>query len=249
MLFRSLPDIVIDTDQIIGFAFVYPPKKEEGKGKGKGKGKKEKVPKNPKIVYDILRRISDSDSELMGFDPKFCRPEWMMYTVLPIPPPTMRPSVVSDNKTSDDDITQSLHNIIKANNILKDCVNEANSDLDNRNVVNAWNSLKLQVAALVDNETASYAHVCNRAQRPLRTIKSRHKGKSGRVRNNLEGKRTNHSGRTVITADPNISIRELGIPMKVAKNITKPVTVNKMNKLFLLKLVDRKSTRLNSSHT
>jgi DNA-directed RNA polymerase II subunit RPB1 len=57
------------------------------------------------------------------------------------------------------------------------------------------------------------------------------------MRGNLMAKRVDFSARSVITADPNISIKELGIPMKIAKNITKPVTVNKINKLFLMKLI------------
>jgi DNA-directed RNA polymerase II subunit RPB1 len=57
------------------------------------------------------------------------------------------------------------------------------------------------------------------------------------MRGNLMAKRVDFSARSVITADPNISIRELGIPLKIAKNITKPVTVNKINKAFLTKLI------------
>jgi DNA-directed RNA polymerase II subunit RPB1 len=234
-----LPDIYVDKKQIIGFEFGYTSKD----------GVKEKVSKNPKIVYDILKKISDFDSELMGFDPKTSRPEWMMFTVLPIPPPTVRPSVISDNnKTSDDDITQSLHNIIKWNNILNDCLADALTPKEGvviidvykeTNVVSAWDSLQAQIAALVDNETSSYAKVCNRAQRGLKTIKARHKGKAGRIRNNLCGKRTNFSARTVITCDPNLGTDEVGIPQVIAETLTYPEEVNIYNINELTTLVHR----------
>ena len=61
--------------------------------------------------------------------------------------------------------------------------------------------------------------------------------KNGRIRGNLMGKRVDFSARSVITGDPNLSIRQLGVPMKIAKNITKPIKVNDRNRDFLLKLV------------
>jgi DNA-directed RNA polymerase II subunit RPB1 len=61
--------------------------------------------------------------------------------------------------------------------------------------------------------------------------------KNGRIRGNLMGKRVDYSARSVITGDPNLSIKQLGVPMKIAKNLTKPMTVNDMNHDFLMKLV------------
>jgi DNA-directed RNA polymerase II subunit RPB1 len=235
----SFSDVQTDKTQILGFAF-------SSKGK---EGEKIKEPKNAKVIYDILKRISDADSELMGLDPKHSRPEWLMYTILPVPPPTMRPSVVADNnKTSDDDITQSLHNIIKSNNILSACLADEEAEATRSgttdmygtpNVVSTWQSLQSQIASLVDNETNSYAKVCNRAQRPLKTIKGRHKGKAGRLRNNLMGKRTNYSARTVITADPNLGLDEVGVPIEMAYILTYPEVVNAYNIDALTSLVRR----------
>lgn len=227
----ELPDVVVDKKQIIGFAFAYT---------GEDKKKKDRVSKNPMVIYDILKKISDSDCELIGLDPKYSRPEWMMYTILPVPPPTMRPSVIADNdKTSDDDITQSLHNIIKINNILKGNMEESKIGLDDPNILSTWQSLQSQVAALVDNETNSYGKVCNRAQRPLKTLKGRHKGKPGRLRNNLMGKRTNFSARTVITADPNLGLDEVGVPYDMALILTYGEIVNEHNIDALTTLVRR----------
>jgi DNA-directed RNA polymerase II subunit RPB1 len=97
--------------------------------------------------------------------------------------------------------------------------------------------LQYFVAAQVDNKIPGVPTIAQRSGRPLKTIKDRLNGKGGRMRGNLMAKRVDFSARSVITADPNISIRELGIPMKIAKNITKPEVVNDRNRLFLTKLV------------
>lgn len=206
--------------------------------------KKEHIAITPKQVHDVLKKISDEDCNLLGFNPETSRPEWMMITVLPIPPINMRPSVIDENdKTSDDDITQSLHNIIKHNNILRDRladVDKATASKTEKDAIKtAWDALQWYVATLIDNETNAYPHVTNRAHRPLNTIKGRHRGKSGRPRGNLQGKRTNFSSRSVITADPVASIAEVGVPMAIAMILTYPTTVTPRNIQHLTTLVRR----------
>ena len=189
----------------------------------------------PEIVLKILRRISDDDVNFMGFSPVFSRPDWMVCLVLAVPPPAVRPSIKMDGQQrSEDDISHILVNIIKANKTLQEKIQEnANS-----NIIDDWHTvLQYYIATQVDNNIPGVASVAQRSGRPLKSIKERLNGKGGRVRGNLMGKRVDFSARSVITPDPNLSIRELGIPLKVAKNITKPVTVNAMNKQFLLKLV------------
>ena len=93
------------------------------------------------------------------------------------------------------------------------------------------------VATLVDNNIPGVSAVAQRSGRPLKTIRERLNGKGGRVRGNLMGKRVDFSARSVITPDPNISIQELGVPLKIAMNITKPLVVNPENRAFLTKLV------------
>jgi DNA-directed RNA polymerase II subunit RPB1 len=189
----------------------------------------------PEIVLKILRRISDDDVNFMGFSPVFSRPDWMVCQVLAVPPPAVRPSIKMDGQQrSEDDISHILVNIIKANKTLQEKIQEnANS-----NIIDDWHTvLQYYIATQVDNKIPGVASVAQRSGRPLKSIKERLNGKGGRVRGNLMGKRVDFSARSVITPDPNLSIRELGIPLKVAKNITKPVTVNAMNKNFLLKLV------------
>ena len=97
--------------------------------------------------------------------------------------------------------------------------------------------LQYYIATQVDNNIPGVASVAQRSGRPLKSIKDRLNGKQGRVRGNLMGKRVDYSARSVITPDPSLSIKELGVPLKIAKNITKPVKVNDQNRQFLTTLV------------
>ena len=171
----------------------------------------------------------------MGFSPLWSRPDWMVCQVMIVPPPAIRPSVKHDaQQRSEDDLSHILVNIIKTNKTLQEKI-QANAPA---NVIDDWTMvLQYYVATQVDNKIPGVASVAQRSGRPLKSIKDRLNGKGGRMRGNLMAKRVDFSARSVITADPNISIKELGIPMKVAKNITKPVVVNSLNKNFLLALV------------
>jgi DNA-directed RNA polymerase II subunit RPB1 len=187
------------------------------------------------FVLKIFKRISDADVHFMGFSPTWSRPEWMICQVLAVPPPAVRPSIKQDaQQRSEDDITHIIVNIIKANKTLYDKI-EQNAP---SNVIDDWHlMLQYYVATQIDNNIPGVAVVAQRSGRPLKSIKERLNGKQGRVRGNLMGKRVDFSARSVITPDPNLSIRELGVPIKVAMNITKPIRVNSKNRSFLSKLV------------
>jgi len=190
---------------------------------------------SPEMVLKIFKRISDEDVTFMGFSPVWSRPDWMICQVMLVPPPAVRPSVKHDaQQRSEDDLSHILVNIIKTNKTLLDKIlNNAPA-----NVIDDWTMvLQYYVATQVDNKIPGVASVAQRSGRPLKSIKDRLNGKGGRIRGNLMAKRVDYSARSVITADPNLGIAELGIPLKIAKNITKPVTVNKLNKAFLTKLV------------
>ena len=190
---------------------------------------------SPEMILKIFKRISDEDVYFMGFSPVYSRPDWMICQVMSVPPPAVRPSVKHDSQQrSEDDLSHILVNIIKTNKTLQEKIqNNAPA-----NVIDDWSTvLQYYVATQVDNKIPGVAAVAQRSGRPLKSIKDRLNGKGGRMRGNLMAKRVDFSARSVITADPNISIRELGIPMKIAKNITKPVVVNKINKDYLTKLV------------
>ena len=189
----------------------------------------------PEIVLKNFRRISDEDVAFMGFSPVWSRPDWMICQVFAVPPPAVRPSVKHDSQQrSEDDLSHIIVNIIKANKVLQEKI----SQNAQAHVIDDWTTvLQYYIAAIVDNNIPGAAPVSQRSGRPLKSIKERINGKGGRVRGNLMGKRVDFSARSVITPDPNLSIKELGIPMKIAKNITKPVIVNDANRDFLLKLV------------
>jgi len=189
----------------------------------------------PEMAVKILRRISDEDVTFMGFSPVWSRPDWMICEVLAVPPPAVRPSVKHDSQQrSEDDITHILVNIIRANSTLRDKIRQNAA----AGVIDDWTTvLQYYVATEIDNKIPGVASVAQRSGRPLKSIKERLNGKGGRVRGNLMGKRVDFSARSVITPDANLSIKQLGVPMRVAKNITKPVKVTKANTNFLLKLV------------
>jgi DNA-directed RNA polymerase II subunit RPB1 len=194
-----------------------------------------KLNMTPEVLLKQFRRISDEDVSFMGFSPIWSRPDWMICQVLAVPPPAVRPSVKHDTQQrSEDDITHIIVDIIKANKTLQEKI-ATNARAD---VINDWTMLlQYRVATLVDNNIPGVAVAAQRSGRPLKSIKERLNGKHGRVRGNLMGKRVDFSARSVITPDPNLSIKELGVPKKIAMNITRPVLVNKRNIKFLQKLV------------
>jgi|UniRef100_A0A6C0C0C6 DNA-directed RNA polymerase II subunit RPB1 len=186
-------------------------------------------------VLKIFRRISDDDVSFLGFSPVWSRPDWMICQVLAVPPPSVRPSVKHDSQQrSEDDISHIIVNIIKANKTLQEKI-QANAA---SKVIDDWATvLQYYVATMVDNRIPGVASVAQRSGRPLKSIKERLVGKTGRVRGNLMGKRVDYSSRSVITPDASIGIEQLGVPIKVAKNITFPEKINKRNLKFMTKLL------------
>ena len=189
----------------------------------------------PEMVLKIFRRISNEDVTFLGFSPIWSRPDWFICQVLAIPPPAVRPSVKHDSQQrSEDDISHIIVNIIKANKTLQQKIQQNASE----KIIEDWSTvLQYYVATMIDNRIPGVAAVAQRSGRALKSIKERLVGKQGRVRGNLMGKRVDFSARSVITPDPNIKIKELGVPKKIAKNITFPMCVNSRNKEYLTKLV------------
>jgi DNA-directed RNA polymerase II subunit RPB1 len=200
-----------------------------------GEIKKINMRLTPEIILKIFKRIIDDDIHFMGFSPVWSRPEWMICQVLPVPPPAVRPSVKHDaQQRSEDDLTHIYSNIIKTNRDLQDKManNAAANVIEGSTLV-----LQYYVAMIINNKIKGAVPMAQRSGRPLQCIMGRINSKNGRIRGNLMGKRVDFSARSVITGDPNLSITQLGVPMKIAKNITKPVTVNERNRDFLQKLV------------
>ena len=181
----------------------------------------------PREVRDRLERIPDEDLRTLGMDPATCRPEWMVLTALAVPPVTVRPSITLDTgDRSEDDLTHKLVDVLRINQRLRENRDAGAPQLI---VEDLWELLQYHVTTYFDNQTSGIPPARHRSGRPLKALAQRLRGKEGRFRSNLSGKRVNFSARTVISPDPLLSINEVGVPIKVARELTVPVHVNEHN--------------------
>lgn len=158
---------------------------------------------------------------------RFVRPDWMIVTALPVPPPHVRPSVMMDSSARcEDDLTHKLAEIIRANNALR----KQEQNGAPQHIINDFAALvQYHLTTYMDNTIPGVPVSMQKSGRPIKSISQRLKGKEGRIRGNLMGKRVDFSARTVITGDPNIGIDELGVPWTIALNLTFPETVTPFN--------------------
>lgn len=187
-------------------------------------------------VYNIFKDISDEDCRMLGLNPTFARPDWLICTVVPVPPPHVRPPVELDSMSrSQDDLTYKLSDIIKANTGLRNSLQKG----EPTTIVAEYEKLlQYHIATFVDNQLPGQPAAKQRGgKKVLKTIRQRLVGKGGRVRQNLMGKRVDFSARTVITADPNLSIDRVGVPRSIAANLTIPERVTRYNLERLQRLV------------
>jgi DNA-directed RNA polymerase II subunit RPB1 len=162
----------------------------------------------------------------------------MVLTVLPVPPPPVRPSISVDGTgqgmRGEDDLTYKLGDIIRANLRVEECQKEGSPQF----LVNEFEALlQYHVATYMDNEANGVPQAMQKSGRPLKTIRGRLKGKEGRLRGNLMGKRVDFSARTVITGDPNLALDQVGVPRSIARTLTYPEVVTKFNISKLTSLV------------
>ncbi|WOF15810.1 DNA-directed RNA polymerase subunit A' [Methanoplanus sp. FWC-SCC4] len=190
-------------------------------------GKKVEHKLTPADIRARLEKIPPEDLRLLGINPDVARPEWTCLTVLPVPPVTMRPSIILENgQRSEDDLTHKLVDIIRINQRFKE-----NQDAGAPQLIieDLWELLQYHVTTYLDNEVAGCPPARHRSGRPLKTISQRLKGKDGRFRGSLSGKRVNFSARTVISPDPNLSINQVGIPLAIANEMSVPIRVTPFN--------------------
>ncbi len=195
----------------------------------------DKIPIQPEMVLRCFQRISDRHVTLLGFNPKFSRPDWMICTVLAVPPLTVRPTVVmDDNQRMEDDLTHVLANVVRNNQRLREKIDKG----DSADIIDKYRDiLQFDVATYIDNDIKGLPPAAQRSGRPLKTLKSRLGAKTGRVRGNLMGKRVDFSARSVITPDANIDVDELGVPEEIAMNLTFPETVTTYNRDRLMSYI------------
>jgi DNA-directed RNA polymerase beta' subunit len=199
----------------------------EWKDKDKEKNNSTQLEFTPEDVLRIFKRITNEDMEVMGFNPTWSKPEDMILQSLPVPPPAVRPSIIEENgQRREDDLTHKLSDIIKTNNNILDKINKGASEETIKLITMV---LQYHVFTLMDNQIPGLAPSQQRNGRKLKSICDRMRKKDGRIRGNLNGKRVDQSARSVITPDPFISIDELGVPIKIALNITFQEVVNEYN--------------------
>lgn len=192
---------------------------------------------SPGEVYNILKKITPEDLHIMGLNADYARPDWMILTVLPVPPAAVRPSIAVDGGAmrSEDDLTYKLSQIIKFNGVVRRMEAEGVPP----SVVNEqFDLLQYHVCTYMDNDIAGLPRDQQKGGRAIKAIRARLKGKEGRMRGNLMGKRVDFSARTVITGDPNLQLDQVGVPKSIAMTLTYPERVTPYNIVYLQTLVN-----------
>lgn len=171
----------------------------------------------------VLRQLGFSNK-------KDSNPKDFLLLVLPIPPPVMRPGCMYNGIPRLDALTKRLAEIVTHNFNIESAENGSKRDL-------AIANLQLHLNSYFDVRAARYFKIFNREWRSLKSLRCRLRGKQGRIRHNLMGKRVDFTARDVITGDPNIKIGEIGIPRSIAMRLTFPERVTDLNINRLQKMV------------
>ncbi|KAI1345078.1 DNA-directed RNA polymerase III subunit RPC1 [Xylariaceae sp. FL0016] len=179
---------------------------------------------NPLRVLNLFKQISPTDCELLGLNPSEGRPEMFLWQYLPAPPVCIRPSVAQEGASNEDDLTARLADIVFACGLIRAALQKGTAL---QTIMEQWEYLQLQIAVYVNSDVPGLQS--SGQIKTMRGVCQRLKGKQGRFRGNLSGKRVDFSGRTVISPDPNLKINEVAVPMLVAKNMTYPERVNDNN--------------------
>ena len=190
----------------------------------------------PIEIISRFEKLTDDEVELLGMNPRYARPEWMVVSILPVPPVTTRPSITLETgERSEDDLTHKLGDVVRINQRLFENINSGSPEVI---VEDLWDLLKYHITTYFDNETAQVPPARHRSGQPLKTLTERIKSKEGRFRHNLVGKRVNFAARTVISPDPKIDFNEVGVPYVVAIELTIPERVTEWNLKWVKKFVE-----------
>jgi len=191
----------------------------------------------PSEIRERLVKVSDEDLKILGINAETLRPEWTILTSLLVPSVTVRPSITLESgERSEDDLTHKLSDIIRSNQRLWENLNAGAPEVI---IEDLWDLLQYHITTFFDNSIAKIPPARHRSGQPLKTINERIKGKEGRIRKNLAGKRVNYSARTVISPDPNLKLNEVGVPYEVANILTVSERVTSLNIKRMRELVAR----------
>lgn len=188
---------------------------------------------NPLRTLNLFKQITPSDCELLGMNPSQGRPEMFIWQYIPAPPVCIRPSVQQDSASNEDDLTVKLTEIIFMSSLIRAGLQQGKPI---QTLMEQWDYMQAQIAMYIDSSQPSIVRNYTDLK-PIRGFCQRLKGKQGRFRGNLSGKRVDFSGRTVISPDPNLSVEQVAVPILVAKNLTYPEMVSRYNIEKLRKLV------------
>lgn len=179
-------------------------------------------------AYQLFDRLSGEDCELLGLSFDEAHPRNFLWTTLPVPPACIRPSVAMSQEggSNEDDLTVKLSEIVYTNSIIRDALEKG---VTVPMLIEDWDFLSLQTALYIHSEMAGVPLAMQTPGKPIRGLCQRLKGKMGRFRGNLSGKRVDFSSRTVISPDPNLRINQIGVPIYVAKTLTYPEKVTRFN--------------------
>jgi len=193
----------------------------------------------PSEIRERLVKVSDKDLKILGINSNNLRPEWAVLTLLLVPSVTVRPSITLESgERSEDDLTHKLSDIIRSNQRLWENLNAGAPEVI---IEDLWDLLQYHITTFFDNSIAKIPPARHRSGQPLKTITERIKGKEGRIRKNLAGKRVNFSARTVISPDPNMRLNEVGVPKRVAEILTVPEKATSSNLKRLKRLMQKDS--------
>ena len=179
----------------------------------------------PLKVLKIFQAVRDSDCLFLGMNPGHGRPEDLLLVRILVPPPCIRPSVHTElGASNEDDLTIKMAEIIKINCSIRSLQKQNNHVTK---IMELWETLQINCALLINSDAPLPPNI--QVSKPRRSFVHRLKGKHGRFRGNLSGKRVDFSGRTVISPDPNLRVDEVAVPVEVAKIMTYPERVNNHN--------------------
>jgi len=175
-----------------------------------------------------IKKIAKRLKVLEGFQASGIKPEWMILEVLPVLPPDLRPLVPLDGgRFATSDLNDLYRRVINRNNRLKRLLELKAPDIIVRN---EKRMLQESVDSLLDNGRRGKA-MTGANKRPLKSLADMIKGKSGRFRQNLLGKRVDYSGRSVITVGPQLKLHQCGLPKKMALELFKPFIFERLEKM------------------
>lgn len=193
----------------------------------------------PIEVRERLVNIPNEELRKIGINGVSARPEWAVMSLLLVPSVTVRPSITLESgERSEDDVTHKLSDIIRANQRLWENLNAGAPEVI---IEDLWDLLQYHVTTFFDNNISRIPPARHRSGQPLKTITERIKGKEGRIRHNLAGKRVNYSARSVISPDPYLKINEVGVPLEIAEIITVAEAVTSVNLESMKELIKQGS--------